>query len=126
MEVVTYTRHEPFYDPEDRVASLLHFVLDVPHLTCWSIFPPHHILNQHLQSGGSPGGMGPGATWTPFQISDHEYNKLLQLVLVPLLESNSDSCRYAQAHLQLDPSLDHIQDRYDWMRAVTEKHRSRG
>ena len=66
MKTIKYTRHEVHAPSEGREASLLSFVYDVPYLSCHGILPPLHLLNVHLQSGGSDGGMGPGAEWEPF------------------------------------------------------------
>ena len=52
---VQYLRHELFYEPEPREARFSVFVYDVPYLNACGIFPPLHILNMILRSGGGDG-----------------------------------------------------------------------
>jgi hypothetical protein len=126
MRIVKYQRHE-FHDdePEDREASLSTLVYDIPYFGPCGIFPPLHIINQYFADGGSQGGMSPGATWEPFEISETEYLELVEAItnLDPGLLG--DTARYTEVKFRVELSLDHIQDRFDWIQAVCEKHRER-
>ena len=44
-------------------------------------FPPLHILNEELLSGGKDMGMSGGCLWKPFQITEEEYNKISEEML---------------------------------------------
>jgi hypothetical protein len=123
MRTVEYQRHEYHGEPEAVAAPLWAFVYDVPYLAICGVFPPLHILNQVLAAGGSPGGMGPGATWTPFEISADEYRTMLPLVLEPDRTALAGWARYPDQRMFLDPDLDHIKDHLDWVRAAGARHR---
>ena len=124
MRRIRYQRHEFRYEPENRRAPFITFVYDVPYLDGCGVFPPLHILNQILESGGSQGGMGPGATWDPFCLTPEEYEELVAAVEETDLLSLQSSARYVQAKFTFDPELDHIQDRFAWLRAACEKYQT--
>jgi len=123
MKTVDYERHEFRGEPERRSAELSVFVYDIPYFGACGIFPPLHIANEIFQSGGSEGGMSPGATWQSFQISSKEYEGLVQVIdnLDPM--SLGDEARYTWVKYEFDPSFDHIQSWESWLLAVCEKHR---
>jgi len=56
-----------------------------------SQFPPMHILNEELLSGGSDIGMSGGAYWKPIQITENEYTILKEeMVTDPTYNLNYD------------------------------------
>jgi hypothetical protein len=120
---VQYLRHEPFYEPEAREARLSLFVYDVPYLDACGIFPPLHILNAMLRSGGGDGGMSPGSSWQPFEISEEEYRQALPSIFQPNLDELREKVRFSGIPIQIDSDFDHIQDRFEWMQAVCIRHR---
>ncbi len=123
ISTIRYTRHEFHHLSEVREASLAVFCYDVPYLIVFNIFPPLPILNQLFMTGGSQGGMSPGATWIPFQINSAEYDALLPQVLYPDLATLQQHARYALFPCVLDHAFDAITDRFTWMQAVSAKHR---
>jgi hypothetical protein len=123
--IIQYLRHELFYEPEAREARLSVFVYDVPYLAACGVFPPLHILNIILRSGGGDGGMSPGASWEPFEIVDQEYRQLLSTILHPDLDELRQQARFDWILMQIDSDFDDIQDRFEWMQAVCNKHRDR-
>jgi hypothetical protein len=120
---VLYLRHEFRFDPEPREAPLWAFFYDIPYLAACGIFPPRHLLNFRLGSGGGDGGMGPGASWEPFELSEAEYGEVLPYVLDPERASLALYARYPDQQWQLDPMFDHYTDWSDWLTAVCAKHR---
>jgi hypothetical protein len=124
MREVSYTLHEYLQPRFRKRASLLTFVYDVPYLDACGIFPPFHILDIILQAGGDTGGMGPGATWRPFRLPQVEYEALVAAILKTPPQEIPNSPRYAWVQLKLDHDFDSILDRFDWMRAACDKHRS--
>ena len=123
MRTVEYERHEFHGEPEKVAAPIWAFVFDVPYLAICDVFPPLHVLNQLLESGGSEGGMSCGTTWQPFAISEAEYEELLALVLRPNREELEKYARYHTQQMCIDPEFDHIGKHLDWIMAVGEKHR---
>lgn len=124
MKVITYQRHEHTWPgPEERTASLDVFVYDVPYLAACAVFPPFHLLNERLMSGGSQGGMSPGATWEPFRLTEEEYLELASALgeLDPI--TLGDGARYHLVKYIFDPEFDHIQDQFEWSTAVSDKYR---
>lgn len=79
MRHVNYKRHEPFRKfPEHRNELLAYFLLDVPYLLYFGVIPSREAINQVLATGGGGGGMSPGASWLPFEISDEEYWEVVE------------------------------------------------
>ncbi len=54
---IIYTRHEPFYEPEEIVGDMFQFVYDILYFCACGVFPPLHIINQRMAGGGGDGGM---------------------------------------------------------------------
>lgn len=123
LRQVKYTRHEVRGEPEAREGSLLIFVYDVPYLPACGVLPPLQILNQVLETGGSQGGMSPGATWEPFRLSAAEYGVLIEALRSTPISEIKPFARYAALPMKRDPSFDDIQDRLQWVRVVCGKHR---
>ena len=119
-----YERHEFRGEPEPRSAELSVFVYDIPYFGACGIFPPIHIINEIFQSGGSEGGMSPGATWKPFRISSKEYKSLVQAINNLDPKSLGDEARYTWVKFEFDRSFDHVQSWGNWLFAVCEKHRN--
>lgn len=54
-------------------------------------FPPFHILNEELKSGGGDQGMSGGCIWKPFQITEDEYVLIRDNMLTdPTIKLNYD------------------------------------
>lgn len=124
MRWISYKRVEFHGEPEPVVNDLLAFVYDVPYLGVCGIFPPYHILNEILSSGGSDGGMSPGAVWSPFQISEEEYAELIEAMAASVPEDLREKARYSDVRFETDPEFDDIRDRSRWVAAVCGKHRT--
>ena len=123
MKVIEYERHEFHGDPEKRTADLSVFVYDIPYFGACGIFPPYHIINEIFQSGGSQGGMSPGATWQPFQLEKDEYDKLVQAIKTLNPKTLGEKARYTSVKFEFDSSFDHIKKWEKWLLSVCEKHR---
>ena len=122
MRRVQYT-HTFFHgDDEPREGSLLTFLYDMPYFPPFGVFPPFHLLNQHLASGGSDGGMSPGAIWKPFTISSEEYTHLISVPESTPLDEIKPQARYALVKPIFDHELDGFQDYSEWLMAAGKKH----
>jgi hypothetical protein len=121
---VQYVREE-YQEGGPYEGSLLTFLFDIPYFPPYGIFPPFHLLNQFLATGGSQGGMGPGATWEPFSITEQEYAGLVEAIQSTPLDEIKAHARYAWLKPILDPSLDHVELYLVWMLAAGQKHRAR-
>ncbi len=123
MRKVSYIRTE-FHAPDESIENdLLSFCYDVPYLDACGILPPLHIINQIFKSGGENGGMGPGATWNPFEISAAEYNELASSIIITPLDKIPGNARYKLVKFELDSEFDHIQDWMVWIQATCKKHK---
>jgi len=107
-----------------RTASLSTLVYDIPYFGSCGIFPPLHICNQKFKTGGSEGGMSPGACWEPFEISAEEYAELVEVIETLDPSTISGEARYTRVKFEFDPSFDHISDLFQWIHDVCEKHRA--
>jgi hypothetical protein len=123
LRTIRYVRHEFHGEPEPREGTLLTFVYDIPYFSGCGIFPPYHLVNQIFSSGGTGGGMSPGATWEPFTISQAEHDVLSDAVCNTPITEIQPHARYADVPLKLDKSFNHVQDRIAWVTAVCKKHR---
>jgi hypothetical protein len=123
MRVVEYERHEFHGDPESRISDLSTFVYDIPYFGACGIFPPYHIINAIFRSGGSQGGMSPGATWQPFQIKLDEYEGLVQTIKSLDPKTLGENARYTLVKFEFDSSFDHIKKWEKWLFSVCDKHR---
>lgn len=123
MRQIKYKRTEFHGDDEPVENDLLCFIYDIPYLGACGIFPPIHILNEILSSGGGDGGMGPGAAWEPFRITDKEYSELKQVLINTPLEFIRNKVRYGDAQFEFDSEFDSLQDQMEWLQNVCNKHR---
>jgi hypothetical protein len=121
---ISYFRHEFRLSPSPRKNTMLAFLYDIPYFGACGIFPPFHLLNELLRSGGCDGGMGPGATWSPFELSQQEYNDIISSLPTVDIAAIRATSRFAHFRFEVDPSFDHITDYRSWMLAVCEKHRA--
>jgi len=122
MRRVQY-KHTFFHgDDESREGSLLTFVYDIPYFPPCGVFPPLHLLNQHLASGGSNGGMSPGAIWEPFTITAEEYRQLISALESTPLDEVKPHARCAFVKPIFDHDLDEFQDYFEWLVAACKKH----
>ena len=122
---IDYIRYEFQQPPEEVNGELLILVYDIPYFGACGIFPPLHVANQIFSSGGGDGGMSPGASWSPFTIDQQQYDILLNQVSETPIHTLKDKSRFSSVKLTRDDSLDHIQDRFDWLEAVCIKYRER-
>ncbi|MDD3483092.1 hypothetical protein [Azovibrio restrictus] len=124
MRIIAYQRHEhTFPEPENRNAPLYVFVYDVPYLGVSGVFPPLHLLNELFMTGGSQGGMSPGATWEPFAISQDEFSELVSVLTHLEPKTLGTDARFTLVKFVFDPEFDHIRDRSAWASLVSTKHR---
>ena len=121
---ISYVRHEFPGRSSNREGSLLVLVYDIPYFGACGVFPPFHLLNQFLLTGGSQGGMSPGATWQPFSLSEQEYQDLAAAVRAVSPKTLLRKARYAQLSYKFDPSFDHHRDYFEWMSDVCAQHRN--
>ena len=79
MRSVKYKRHE-FREryPSNRNEELHRFLLDLPYLMYFGVVPSLAVINEFLKSGGGDGGMSPGASWEPFEITEDEYWEIVE------------------------------------------------
>jgi len=58
------------------------FLLSAPmfvyELSLFSVIPPIHVLNEIMSLGMHEAGMGGGAEWKPFKITQEEYTELVE------------------------------------------------
>ena len=123
LRILRYKRHEFRHQPKWQKGTLLTFVYDIPYFPPCGIFPPLHILNQILSDGGGDGGMSPGASWEPFTLEIDEYESLVEAIKTTPIIDIEPHARYAHVPLKFDSSFDQLTSRWDWMKAVCEKHR---
>jgi hypothetical protein len=124
MRTVRYKRHEYHWPyPQRRNASLIVLVYDIPYFGACGIFPPLHVCNWYFSSGGGDGGMSPGASWEPFEISADEYAELVEAVRTLDPGTIADQARYTSGKFAFDDAFDGIADPLEWYKAVCDKHR---
>ncbi len=109
--------------PEKKEGTLLDLVYDIPYLDAVGILPPLHLLNERLRTGGGDGGMSPGASWEPFEISAADYETLCQALEETSLEELQQRGHGVYVKLRRAPEFDHHRKQGHWMQAVVAKYR---
>jgi hypothetical protein len=122
MRAISYVRHEFHHKPEKRIASLPYFLLDIPFLFVAGVIPPLAVLNAVLESGGSDGGMSPGASWEPVALTEQEYAELVEELLTLDTTDAKKYARFVPRELQEDLTLHKHTTFIHWLRATKEKH----
>ncbi|MGL1958649.1 MAG: hypothetical protein OCD00_15185 [Colwellia sp.] len=84
------------------------------HINCCKQFPPFHILNEELLTGGRDQGMSGGSFWKPFEISIVDYNELKEDVLTD-----------PELDFKYDQELEIKRNVKQWCGAVMTKHNPR-
>lgn len=84
-------------------------------VSCTKQFPPFHILNEELLSGGADQGMSGGCYWKPLEITEQEYKDIRE----EMLTSPSHDLEY-------DPGLEDRKTINKWCGAVLSHHNPRG
>ncbi len=77
-------------------------------------FPPLHIINEELLSGGRDQGMSGACFWKPFELSQEDYNEIKEEML-----TNPDF------NLDFDEELAERKTLSKWCGAVLSKHNRR-
>ena len=68
------------YEPEVE-GTLVDLIQDLPYLLVWNVIPPLGVINEILISGIYDKGMSGGCEWTPFKITQSEYESLVDELL---------------------------------------------
>ena len=77
-------------------------------------FPPFHVLNEELMTGGSDLGMSGGCFWKPFAITKEDYEVLREEMMTdPSLE------------FEYDVELEEKENLKKWCGAIISKHNPR-
>lgn len=129
MKTIVYFLHHGMGSSEKKSGSLVSLLLD--YLDCFihlptqeAIIPSLEYLNNYLETGGSEGGMGPGATWSPFSISSYEYDQLVNLLLSTTRENTKNPTRqYVPIRFLLDADINNQnKDADEWFIAAKSKY----
>ncbi|TBW45947.1 hypothetical protein EZI54_23470 [Marinobacter halodurans] len=81
------------------------------YVSCTKQFPPFHILNEELLSGGADQGMSGGCHWKPLEITEQEYEDIREEMLTSSLHE-----------LEYDPALEDRKTINKWCGAVLSHH----
>lgn len=125
MRVVNYKTHWSYRGRSvKRQAVLSQFVFDILNLmNTTGVIPPLVVLNSVLETGGSSGGMSPGTTWKPFEITEEEYKELVK----ELLEVDLSSIRANHPYIYfnriiVDEELNQYTDHISWLKESHSKY----
>ena len=125
MRTIKYKQHEHTWpNPKHHHAVLSTFVYDIPYFGACGIFPPLHICNQCFLRGGGDGGMSPGASWEPFEISQEEYTELVQVLKTQDPKTIKHEARFTSIKFQFDTSFDNIEEIFEWKSQICKKHKA--
>ncbi len=102
-EIVNFDDFLVHYSP--RLAMSVSFIKQ---------FPPLHILNEELLSGGTDQGMSGGCYWKPFELTEQEYEDIRE----EMLTSPSHDLKY-------DLGLEDRKTINKWCGAVLSRHNPR-
>jgi len=77
-------------------------------------FPPLHILNEDLLTGGRDMGMSGGCLWKPFQITEQEYKSIKEEMLTS-----------PQYDLGYDEEYENLKNFRKWSKAIRYRYHPR-
>jgi hypothetical protein len=126
MKTIKYKTYWSYAGPGiKRAEPLSDFVLDILYLMeVNGVIPPLAILNTVLRGGGGNGGMSPGTAWKPFEISEEEYNELVQALLQLDVEQAKQKHPYVCfERVIFDPELNICTNHLDWLQRVNQKYK---
>ena len=84
----------------------------------------YSVLNEWLKKGGGDGGMSPGATWLPFEISENDYKNLVEKLQSLNYEQVKDKHPYFPEELIVDFELNsNFLDPDEWEKQYCLKYR---
>jgi hypothetical protein len=87
------------------------------------VLPPLHILNEILELGHVGGGMSPGARWTPFSLTEAEYETLVaQLPKIWKSARKRGKPRVPPQQIRIDPGFASAKTFEEWVAAVSAKY----
>jgi hypothetical protein len=121
MRRIRYERREFPGNPEAMEDDLLSFVYDIPYFGACGIFPPFYLINRTFGSGGSDGGMSPGAIWSPFEITGEEYGELVKAVAMVRPGKLINRTRCGKIQFQFDSECDNIAEYHERVKQVAKK-----
>lgn len=83
MKEIKYTILPPLGNMQTHThGTVKDLLFDVPYFfSTKDIIPPRHILNDFLQRGINDAGMSGGCRWKPFELSENEYDELVEELL---------------------------------------------
>jgi hypothetical protein len=73
MQIIEYTVTEPHGADGQCCGTLADLILDAHMIPRCGLIPPFRVVATIIRSGGSRGGMSPGCTWPPFDLTEDEY-----------------------------------------------------
>lgn len=114
MKIYEYTRCWGWrmYDAEQVKGELYALLLDCPYFfssidqeSSTYLIPPFNVVNEYLKTGGNDGVMSPGNIWESFEISEEEYENLVDKLLNLNLKELKKEHIYAPSKFIIDTEL---------------------
>lgn len=119
--IIEYVQHDDRAPSRHAEAPVWAFLFDIGYLGGCGVFPPLHLLNQVLLTGGKHPGVT-GTSWEPFELSRDEYTAILPSILSPDTVALQKYSRFPWQRFGLDGELDGCTDYIDWQRKACAKH----
>lgn len=119
--LVPYVQHSDRGPSRRTEAPIWAFLFDVGYLGACGVFPPLHLLNQVLRTGGKHPGVT-GTSWEPLELTQDEYAAILPNILSPDPAALEKYSRFPWQRFRLDAELERCTDYMDWHRRACSKH----
>ena len=111
---------------ESKEATLNNFFLEIPALIMYGVIAPFEVVNQILKLGNAGGGMSPGVEWEPFQISNEEYEEIINDIRDRLIEGNIPGPHGTEIEKAIeDKEFENYTEWTTWIKDVTKKYTGR-
>jgi len=127
MRSVKYKRHE-FHQkyPSSKNEELHRFLLDIPYLMYYGVVPSREAINEVLRTGGGDGGMSPGASWEPFELTEDDYWEVVERwdQMDIAKEREDDHFRYNPKNFVQDFEIMNISKHLAYLKRSREKYES--
>ena len=123
MQTIEYTVTELHGADGQCCGTVADLMLDAHMIPPCGLIPPFRVVAALIRSGGSRGGMSPGCTWLPFELSEDEYSRAI--ARLESLTPDEVRGRHRDAHIvgeiQPDYSAPDTDDYQTWLDSLVQR-----
>jgi hypothetical protein len=125
MRTIEYTVYDSAGE-ELKVDTVNNFFLEISGLIVHDVVAPFAVARQFFKLGHVGGGMSPGVEWEPFEITEEEYQDILNDILKRSRQGSLPGPHGTKIeNVIMDKDFDHYTEWIEWIKDVTKKYTGR-